>query len=334
SGITTFEFNSINAPVLLEDVIVVNGVVQKPINDDYSMNSFFYMNFLGFMTDSAPHYPGDTSYMQNENSLIIRYPENGKGYDNFIYSYYFGSSVLLDEMPEDDTRTLIAMLESLPDPSVVGGWNTTNTTKEEVEEFSATVKQAHAYKNKLTATQSAMVGTELLTKLTDIEAELKAVKAAFGITVNISTCAIAAGSDYKTVYKVGDTFSLDGLKVKVTYDDYSEEIIDAKGNFTLSDNYNRPLRATDNMVELTGVGAYEGARLSIRGLTVSQTASTDGEGDGFPVWAIIVIVAGVAVIAAAAVVTVILVKKSKAKSLDSVAEEGEPQLADEGKNDD
>ena len=334
AGITTFEFHSINAPVLLEDLVTVGGIAARPIVDDYSRNSFFYMNFLGYMMDNVPHYPGDTAYKANANELVIKYPENGKGYDNFIYSYYFGSSVKLAEMLEDDTRTLIDMLEGMPEASEVGAWNTANKTKAEVEAFSATVKEAHAYKNKLTATQSAMINAELLTKLTDIETALKPVKAAFGIVVKVSTCAIVTSSEYKTVYRIGDTFKLDGLKVKVTYDDYSEEIIDAVGNFTLSSNYNRPLRATDNMVELSGVGAYEGARLSVRGLKVTEDAPADGAASEFPAWAIIVIAVGAALAIAAVTVTIIIVKKSKAKSLNSVTEDSEPELTDEGKNDD
>ncbi|MGN0823622.1 MAG: leucine-rich repeat protein [Candidatus Coproplasma sp.] len=335
AGITTYEFHCINAPVLLEDVVVgSNGIALRPVGSDYSRNSFFYMNFLGYMTNNVPHYPGDTAYKANTNELVINYPANGKGYDNFIYSYYFGSSVKLAEMLEDDTRTLISMLEEMPEASVVGGWNTANKTKAEVEAFSATVKEAHAYKNKLTASQSEMIDAELLTKLTNIETALKSVKAAFGIEVKVSTCAIATGSDYKTVYRIGDTFKLDGLKVKVTYDDYSEEIIDAVGNFTLSDNYNRPLRATDNKVELSGVGAYEGALLSVYGLKVTEDAPADVTASEFPAWAIIVIAVGAALAIAAVTVTIIFVKKSKAKSLNSATEESETELTDEGKNDD
>lgn len=337
SGITAFEFHSINAPTLLEDLIKVNGVVNRPISvgSDYSSNSFFYMNFLGYMTGYAPHYPGDNSYKGNANTLTISYPSNGVGYDNFIYNYYFGKKVVLAEMLEDDTRTLIDMLDKMTDASTVAGWNTANTNKEAVEAFSATVKQAHVLKNRLTATQSALIEAELLAKLTDVEAALKPVKSAFGIAVKINTCAIGAGSEYKKVYRVGEKFSLDGLKVKVTYDDYSEEIIDALGNFVLSENYNRPLQSTDNMVELTGVGAYAGARLSVRGLTVSESAATEGETSEFPGLVIILIVAGVLAIAAATVVTIIFVKKSKAKALNSLNnEDSEEQLTDEGKNDD
>lgn len=337
SAITAFEFHSINAPTLLEDLIKVNGVVNRPISvgSGYSSNSFFYMNFLGYMTGYAPHHPGDESYKSNKSTLTISYPSNGIGYDNFIYTYYFGTKNVLAEMLEDDTRTLIAMLEEMTDASTVEGWNTSNTTKEKVEAFSATVKQAHIYKNKLSATQSALVGTELLAKLTDVEAALKPVKASFGIEVKVSTCAIAAGSNYKTVYKVGEKFSLNGLKVKITYDDYSEEIIDANGNFVLSESYNRPLEATDKSVVITGVGDYAGTTLTVRDLKVSESASSGSEGSEFPAWAIIVIVVGVCAIAAAAVVIIIFVKKSKAKSLKSVDnEEGEEQLTDEGKNDD
>ncbi|MGN0812294.1 MAG: leucine-rich repeat protein [Candidatus Coproplasma sp.] len=334
SGISTFEFHSINAPTLLEDLIIINGVAQRPLSGDYSANSFFYLNFLNGMADYAPHYPGDTSYKQNSNTLTINYPANGKGYDNFVYTYYFGTSVELAEMLEDDTRTLISMLEEMTDADTVKGWNSSNKDKAEVEEFLAYVKQAHAYKNKLTSTQSTLVGAELLAKLTDVEAALKPVKAAFGIIVEIDGCAIVIDSGYKTEYRIGDTFSLDGLKIKVTYKDYSEEIVEAKGNFVLSESYNRPLEASDKSVILTGIGDYAGASLRINGLTVSENAPSSGEGE-FPAWAIIVIVVGVCAVIAAAVVILIFVKKSKAKSLNSVkCEESEEQLTDEGNNDD
>lgn len=361
SQITTFEFNSIDAPVLLEDVTVVNGVVQRTITNGYSMNSFFYSNFLGYMTNYVPQYPDDTSYMQNVNSLVINYPVNGVGYDNFIYSYYFGSKVQLEEMLEENTRMLISMLTDMPDASEVGGWVNSDKTKAEIESFAAMVKQARVYKNELSDSQSKLVGEELLTKLSDIEAQLKVVKAAYGIPVTVQSCAIATGSGYKTVYRIGDTFKLDGLKVKVIYDDYSEEIIDAFGNFTLAANYNRPLRATDNMVELIGIGAYEGATLSVRGLKVSDSVPADGEEGALPGWAIVVIAVGSALVVAAAAVAIIVIlkaKKAKAKSLSLVTEEvnedvsegateetaeeisqdvtydGETQSTDEGKNDD
>ncbi|MGN1373342.1 MAG: leucine-rich repeat protein [Candidatus Coproplasma sp.] len=332
SGITTFEFHCINAPTLLEDLIKVNGEVNRPIVNGYSANSFFYMNFFGYMSNYAPQYPGDTDYKTNENSLIINYPVNGKGYDNFVYSYYFGSKVVLAEMLEDDTRTLISMLEQMTDADTVAGWNSSNMTKAEVEGFSAYVMQAHSYKNKLTSTQSVLVGDLLLAKLTDVEAALMPVKSAFGIAVEIDSCAIMAG--YKQEYRIGDTFSLDGLKIKVTYKDYSEEIIDAKGNFVLADAYNRPLEASDTSVVLTGVGNYAGRTITVRGLTVSENAPSGSEGE-FPAWAIIVIVVGVCAAVAAAVVILIFVKKSKAKSLKTeTTEESEEQLTDEGNNDD
>ncbi|MGN0807881.1 MAG: leucine-rich repeat protein [Candidatus Coproplasma sp.] len=331
SGITTFEFHSINAPTLLEDLIKVNGVVQRPISNDYSMNSYFYLNFLGGMADYAPHYPGDTSYKANENTLIINYPENGKGYDNLVYSYYFGTSVKLEEMIEDDTRTLISMLEALTDASEIANWNTSNMSKAEVEEFSALVKQAHSYKNALSATQSAMVDELLFAKLSDVEAALKLVKKAFGIIVKIDGCAIAVGSSHKTEYRIGDTFSLDGLKIKVTYDDFSEEIVDAKGNFVLSESFDRPLQASDTSVTLLGVGDYAGATYTVRGLKVSESAPSVNDGSELPAWAIIVIVVGVAAVAAIAVVIIIFVKKSKKKSLTLSSETvGEEQTETSG----
>lgn len=333
-GITTFSFESINAPVLLENFMVLDGEIVRPVTNDYSSNSFFYFNFLGYVADLAPHYPGDTAYLGEEHLLTIEYPSNGVGYDNFIYSNYFGTKEILAEMIEDDTRVLISMLEGMPEASTVGAWTTANKTKAEVEEFSAQVKQAHAYKNALaTQAQSAFVGDALLNKLSEIEAALKPVKAAFGISANISTTAIVSG--LKTEYSVGDMFSLEGLTVKVTYDDYSEETINAADNFVLSSNYDRPLRATDNMVTLTGVGDYAGATLSVRGLRVTEASSgsTDGNASdgGFPVWAIaVIVVAAVAVIAAAVATAVILRKKKSVNAAenDAPAENAETAVPD------
>lgn len=332
SGVTTFEFHSINAPALYEDLIVVYGEVQRPIENSYSMNSFFYMNFLGYMSDCAPNYPGDTAYLSTTNNLVIRYPQNGKGYDNFIYSHYFGEKVVLEEMLEDESRELIAVLEKLPDATDVASWTTANKQKTEVVAFADEIKSAHAMKNKLTDGQAALIGSSLLDKIGEIESALKGVKQLFNISVNVSTCAIVTGSEYKTVYKVGEKFNLNGLKVKVVYDDYSEEFIDAVGNFVLSSSYDRPLTANDNMVDLVGVGEYEGAKFSVRGLKVSDTAATDGGESGeFLVWAIIVIV-GAVVVAAGGAVAIVLIKKAKAKSLGSVneVEENEPSEEESG----
>ncbi len=328
SSIATFRFESINAPVMSEEY-------SGRVIDDYSSNSLLYINFLGPIATRAPHQPGDTSY--EKSTLVIEYPSNGVGYDNFIYSYYFGNKKVVGEMMEDDTRTLINMLKEMPEASEIKGWAAPAVTREEVEQFSAQVKRAHAYKNALpTEAQTAFVGETLLTKLSDIEAALKPVKAAYGITVKIRAATPVAG--YKTEYKIGDMFSLDGLKVKVTYDDYFEEIIDASGNFVISKSYDRPLRITDTLVKLTGVGAYAGATANVRGLKVTEDGPSDVEqnADGtFPVWAIIVIAAGGVAVIAAAVVAVLLIRKKKAaKGTEEVADNAETESDPEAENTD
>ncbi len=324
SGITTYTFESIDAPVLLEDYI------GRTITNDYSVNSFFYLNFLGCIAGLAPHYPGDTS--MSERTLTIEYPSNGVGYDNFIYSNYFGTKTVLAEMPENNTRTLISMLSAMPEASEVGTWTTANKTQADVEAFAAQVKQAHVYKNALaTAAQSAFVGDTLLNKLSDVEAALKSVKLAFGIKVVITGTAIYSG--LKTEYAVGDPFSLDGLMIKVTYDDYSEEIVSADGNFELASNYDRPLSATDNKVTLTGIGAYAGATVNARGLRVTEASGGTTSDDGFPVWAIVVIAVAAAAVIAAAVATVIILRKKKSNAAVGASAEnsnGDGDKPDEG----
>lgn len=319
SGITTYSFESISAPVLLEEPLFdSNGYLIKTVTNDYSSNSFFYLNFLGYIANLAPHYPGDTAYLGEEHTLTIEYPANGTGYDNFIYSNYFGTKTVLAEMAEDDTRTLKAMLEEMTEASVVSGWTTSNKTKAEVEEFSAYVMQAHAYYNALASdVQKEYVGQTLIDKLGEVEKALKPVKAAFGISASISMATVSSGA--KTQYTTGEKFSLDGLMVRVVYDDYYEEIVSAAGNFVLDENSDKPLEESDTTVTLVGTGDYAGATFSVRGLKVSAASDNGNGGDGdnaFPGWAIAVIVVAVVAAAGAVVAAVFLIRKKKTHSAD------------------
>ena len=55
---------------------------------------------------------------------------------------------------------------------------------------------------------------------------MKSVKARFGIALTVSSLRVSPDSTHKTEYKVGDKFDPTGLKIIVTYDDYSTEEAD------------------------------------------------------------------------------------------------------------
>ncbi|MGN0804447.1 MAG: leucine-rich repeat protein [Candidatus Coproplasma sp.] len=330
SGISSYTFESINAPVLLEDF------VGRTIENDYSMNSYFYMNFGDYLVNYVPNKPGDT--VTAVSTFKISYPSNGKGYTNFIYSKYFGAKTVLEEMPEDDTRTLKSALEGFVSADAVSA---TYTTKAEVEEFAEQVKNAHMLYNGLkTDYQLSYVGEENVAKLFAIESALKPLKAQFGIEVSVSGVAVSSDSTHKKSYVVGEKFSLNGLKVLVTYDDYSQETIDAVGNFVLASNYDRELRATDKLVNIVGTGVYDGMTISVRGLTVSEASAESNEGSSINLTGIIIgVVCGVVGLAVVAVVVVIILKKKKgvahldeksAETAEEVkAEQAETQTAEE-----
>lgn len=305
SGITTYQFESIQAPTLLE------GLGTRDTSR-YSASSFFYRNFVDSIVNYVPYQPHTSASAVS--TLRIIYPENGTGYDNFIYSHYFGSKVLLDEMPEDGTRQLKSMLEGFVSADEVSTWTTENKTKEEVQAFSDAVQQAHLlYNNLKTDVQREYVGEENINKLFAIESALKPVKKAFGITLTVRNVSLDESSTHKSEYIEGEKFDLSGLKLLITYSDYSQEVIDAVGNFVISASYDRALRATDEAVTLEGTGEYAGKLISVK---VTVTA---GNGEGTPetpsvdpmVWVYVGIGVGAAVIVSAAVVAVIVLKKKK-----------------------
>ncbi|MDE7162880.1 MAG: leucine-rich repeat protein [Clostridia bacterium] len=303
SELTHYQFEGINAPVLLE------GITERKITKgNYSANSFFYQNFNGYLADCAARYPGDTNEnATNKSTLTILYPSNGTGYTNFVYSNYFGTATLLSERMEDDTRRLIEIIDGLPAASEVGTWNSSNKTKPEIQNYSDLIKEAHGlYLALKTEVQRAFVGEERIEKFFAVEQAFIPVKNAFGIPRDISNISVAPESTHKSQYVVDEKFSLDGLKLLVTYDDYTTEVIDASEYFTIVERFDRPLRITDVTVNIIGSGKYAGFPVSIA-ITVTEGGAPVG---GLPAYAIaLIVVGGVLVLAAAAAVTLFILNK-------------------------
>lgn len=328
SSIDTYQFESINAPSLLEGIS--NRIIDK---NYYSANSFFYNNFginsndnsaavsgdqVGrYLVDIIKRYAGDTGANTKVKSLLtMLYPANGKGYDNYIYSNYFGTKTSLGERLEDDSRVLIEIMAEMVDASTVSSWNKNNMTKEKVTSFAETVKKARAIANGLTEGQLTLLAQQNvdLTKLTDVETALRPVKELFGLPQIISTVIVDASSAHRTVYTAGEMFSLNGLKLRVTYDDYSSEVIDVGNNFKL--RYNRALTTSDRTVTLDGTGKYEGKSVRINVLVSENGGTTPGgntqkEETALSAGVIAAISVGAAVILAVAVLAVVIVLKKR-----------------------
>ncbi len=261
SGIKEYTFESIQAPTL-------ETVFRQEIADSIQNMStiayykgYYYANFETYLFNF-------TSYVREKSELIINYPENGVGYDNYIYSLYFGEKNVNGILPEDDTRAFIDLMNVFPDASEIATWSTANKTKEEVESFSNTVKTARRYFNNASkkAAQVAFV-KDYEERLQAIEEALRSVKDKFGIVTKLSELRIAEDSTHKSEYIEGETFDMTGLKVELVYDDESTEIADVS---KLVLKTTEALTTLDRLVVVT----YEGERLSI-GIKV-----TAAEGSG------------------------------------------------------
>ena len=224
-SITTYNFECIEAPRLLSEYYDT-GLGEAGFNSLYYTN--FYYPFLNFVPDLILDAEVST--------LTIGYPSNGTGYNNYVFSRFFGKFVSLGELMDDNTRELIALIDSF-DLATVQGWNSlevNEANKKTVAEFSDKVKYAHGLYNSLASTkQRELFGENRAKKLSDIEEALKPLKAKFEVPVNISTVSVASASTHKSEYKAGETFDMTGLVIEIVYDDYTRELLTDLSEVTL-----------------------------------------------------------------------------------------------------
>ncbi|MDE7306138.1 MAG: leucine-rich repeat domain-containing protein, partial [Clostridia bacterium] len=314
SGVTEYEFQCITAPVLLNDY--VNNYVLDSNGEPVPIYSYYNLNFNGTFFDYA--------YSTNVVSpLKISYPSNGIGYDNFIYSYYFGASVSLGELMDDTTRTVKNMIEGFMSAAEVTAWNTADVNDESikaaVEAFCNAVKTAHGLFNTITSeTQLNFLGAENVKKLSDIEAELKSVKTRFNIPFKVYSLAVSPDSTYKKDYAEGERFNLNGLKLIVTYDDWSTEVIDNVSLMKVNEEYTGQLSILNRYV----IVEYGGKTVMVN---INVTDEVVNGGNKINPAVIYGPIIGVVLAAGIAVAVVFLLKKfkksAKATEGDTPAEE-------------
>ena len=306
SGITEYTFESINAPVLfVEDI---NHRYKQ-----YGYNTLFYTNFgeevVNYITlNMFGVYDGTSS------TLIINCPTNGIGYDNLIFQKYFGAKTLLGELIDDNTRLVKNLIEGFESPEDISGWNTSTAEYEDVLLFSEQVKEAHRLLNDIISkTQLDFLGSENIEKLYSVEAALKPVKQLFGIQVTAVSLSVDPECSYKSEYKVGDKFNMKGLRIIVTYDDYSTELADMS-KISLVSGYDGKLDELKRYVRVQGYG------LTLD-IAINVTEGGPSEFKAVYVWAPIVGVLGAAAIAVGCVFLIKKLKKDKQAVKDGAVNE-------------
>ncbi|MCD8372736.1 MAG: leucine-rich repeat protein [Clostridia bacterium] len=280
SGVKTYNFTSVTAPILEAEVSYETTTADE---------AYYYAYYMTYLGDGGGIYRGlyntnfeeglinfanNIVYVYNTSSglsniapttstLAMSYPSNGTGYDNYVYSHYFGVTSTTAVVRSVDTNNVAVNLTSSDWYSVekINSWLTAEVTDELTEvvtEFSDLVKNTHLYYNNIKndSTQMELLAEKLaesgvtIDLLSETEEALSAVKSRFGITVSFSSAEVDTSS-YKSSYIAGETFDMTGLTVVVTYDDYSEVTYTYEnGDLQLASGYDRELTIYDQDVKV------------------------------------------------------------------------------------
>ncbi len=352
SGITEYTFKGLNAPVLetvykyeVELIATQYGnLLVEP-----AINAYYYSNFntlFIYYTDLVTRTTGEKS------NLTINRPENGVGYDNYVYSRYFGTVVETATVEDANTLLFLEQMEKFEDytDAVLNDWTNkanagdTSTYYDAVSEFSAIVKEARRlYNNIKDEKQLAFIDETVVNKLTSSEISMRSIKSAYNIPVTVTGLAAQDGS-YKKNYVVGETFDTTGIVIVRTYDDGSTEIVELSELTLLTTTelkaYTKSVIFRDNKT-----GKQFEVAVFVRENSIAPDTDTDGEdvsndsteedkgGNGMIAVYVVVPIAGVALIAVA---VFFFLKKKKGVTIanqpetsDAETKESEKEESDE-----
>lgn len=269
SNITRYNFEGTVAPVLLSNYWDLTTKNMPTFAFD-AFHSLYFRNFTREILDYIPQYNG-----RETSTVVLAYPSNGTGYTNYTYGHFFGNTVSLGELIDENTHEFINLLDSF-DQAEIAGWINLENTPENVAKitaFAQLVKDAHRiYNNTTSSKQLEFMGEDRIAKLTAVEEALKPVKAKFGISAKISSITPDSSSAHKSQYVEGETFDLTGLVLRVVYDDYSVETISDLTDVQLQPAYTAPLYTYNTFVAAQYKGEY--FRIPI---TVTASAENPGE---------------------------------------------------------
>ncbi len=324
SGITEYTFSGINAPVL-ETVYneSAEAIMNEYFQDFYNpvINAYFYANFNTLFVNYI-EMVGKTS------DMIINRPTNGLGYDNYVYSRYFGTVNLTGIVMDDTTRGFLEAMDSFVSDATLTAWETKAaagdlTAKAEIQKFSDIVKEARRlYGNIKDDAQMEYVSADLVTRLEKVENRMRSIKKSYGIVVEIANLKVDLSS-YKSTYKVGETFDMTGIAITIVYDDGSTEVAPAS-SLTLDTTEELKVYYNDVTIIYSYVDEYgETATKTIFvPIKVTETGTDgdvtpDGEGPsaGMIVLYVAIGIIGAGLIAGGIVLTIILVKRKKASAV-------------------
>ena len=246
SGIYTYTFESVQAPVLetsYQDSVALWIESTADAKAAAYYKGYYYTNFQSFFYEF-------TDFGDKTSTLVMNYPVNGIGYDNYVYAIYFGTRTQTEIVKTDTTRDFINALENLPmdDIRAWATWdNADEAKKAEVVATAETIKTLRATFDSLMKDegQKAFV-QDKATALVAAEDAIRKAKANFGVIEKIKTIRIDRTS-FKTQYLVGEKFDITGMKITIVYEDDSTRSA-TTDNLTVLSAYTGELKLTNNYV--------------------------------------------------------------------------------------
>ncbi len=276
TAIQEYSFKSYSAPALESDydASLIN------LNMAYiSFRGLFNNNFNTYLISHA----AEVSEESVISTLKMNYPENGIGYDGYMYRKYFPTSKRAEQVLNDYAAEAKSNLENLEYTlAQVRGWleSGNEPSKETVISFSAKLTEIHRLYNNVIndSVQCELIGEENIKLLNDMEEALRAVKTKLNIPLSVKEYKAKEGS-YKKSYVEGELFDPTGLTVVFTYDDYStEEFTGAE--VAIPDRYiTTPLSELDRIIYVECKGISVPVVINIKAETDEEVPPTDLPGD-------------------------------------------------------
>ncbi len=219
-------FKGVEAPVLeaafdqeVYDAFYYNNYNGSQIYEGEGgmIETFFYANFD--MQYWVREIKG--TYYGSPMDLSFTSPENGKGYDGYVWRVYFNSSPKSEYAMERGTHMAQDLINVIPTASEIGRM----TSAEEVRSASKDYVQParKQFNTVLDPRQIALLAAEQQ-QLLDTERAIRDKLAELGSPVAIASLQMANWPD-KIRYTAGESFDRTGMVIKVIYEDSSEIVI-------------------------------------------------------------------------------------------------------------
>ncbi|MBE7093055.1 MAG: hypothetical protein E7367_00010 [Clostridiales bacterium] len=238
-----YNFLSVNAPNLEARFIdgsayeLESWMYEVFSRDGQYADERFYANFYYYaMYLYYGYYPYGSTY-----GLMLTYPQNGVGYDEFIWSCFFQDIYYTEDTIDETTMSAIDAVKALPDLAEIQGLIASADQAAALvraEEITALLKTARGmYNNIVSDTQLAFFnggfdGTDYFAVLSEKEQAMRPVKDHFGIKTTVVSITLVSTPD-KMQYIEGETIDTTGMVIEATYDDGTKAVVDG---YTLSTN--------------------------------------------------------------------------------------------------